>query len=148
MISHFRRNALARWRKLRLKAEPYLFVSHNMAAVSALCTKGILLLNGKIVCAGAVNEVINAYIKNDEKDITIPLAERVDRRGNGRLRFTKVSFCDESGRTNGIAVSGKPLKIVLEYEGADGDYARNVDALVEFYGTLGELLFACHVRVA
>ncbi len=39
-----------------------LFVSHNMVAVKNLCTKGVLLDSGKIVCIGAIDKVINEYL--------------------------------------------------------------------------------------
>ncbi|MBO7127851.1 ABC transporter ATP-binding protein [bacterium] len=38
-----------------------LFVSHNMAAVRQLCTRGILLRNGELVFNGDVNDCINGY---------------------------------------------------------------------------------------
>lgn len=40
-----------------------LFVSHNMDAVKNLCSKGILLSNGKIENEGAVSDVLLAYSK-------------------------------------------------------------------------------------
>ena len=40
-----------------------LFVSHNMAAVQNLCTKGILLDKGKCVAYDSVNSLIDNYIK-------------------------------------------------------------------------------------
>jgi lipopolysaccharide transport system ATP-binding protein len=40
-----------------------LFVSHNMAAVKSLCTKGIVLNNGNIVFSGDVNKSIEFYSK-------------------------------------------------------------------------------------
>jgi lipopolysaccharide transport system ATP-binding protein len=39
-----------------------LFVSHNMAAVSKLCNKAILLSNGKIIMESGVDNVIDSYI--------------------------------------------------------------------------------------
>ena len=41
-----------------------LFVSHNMAAVSNLCNKGILLNNGKIERNGKIDSVIEKYTMN------------------------------------------------------------------------------------
>lgn len=38
-----------------------LFVSHNMAAVKKLCTRGVVLENGSVVCTGEVNTVIDYY---------------------------------------------------------------------------------------
>lgn len=40
-----------------------LFVSHNMAAVRSLCTKGVVLKNGMIDYTGTSEEAINHYIK-------------------------------------------------------------------------------------
>jgi lipopolysaccharide transport system ATP-binding protein len=38
-----------------------LFVSHNMTAVKSLCTRGIVLGNGKIVYVGETNAAVNYY---------------------------------------------------------------------------------------
>ncbi|URM37339.1 ABC transporter ATP-binding protein [Flavobacterium anhuiense] len=43
-----------------------LFVSHNMAAVKSLCTKGIVLEHGKVIFEGNVEEAVNRYF-DDEK---------------------------------------------------------------------------------
>lgn len=42
-----------------------LFVSHNMAAVSSLCNKGLLIKNGKIEGEGPINNVIEQYLHNE-----------------------------------------------------------------------------------
>ena len=41
-----------------------LFVSHNMAAVSTLCNKGILLENGLVSFKGDVGDVVNKYMES------------------------------------------------------------------------------------
>jgi lipopolysaccharide transport system ATP-binding protein len=40
-----------------------LFVSHNMAAVKSLCTRGIVLENGKIAFEGGTDESVDYYLK-------------------------------------------------------------------------------------
>ncbi len=40
-----------------------LFVSHNMAAVKSLCTRGIVLEHGKVVFEGEIDNCINTYLK-------------------------------------------------------------------------------------
>ncbi|MDX6190104.1 ABC transporter ATP-binding protein [Flavobacterium sp. Fl-318] len=39
-----------------------LFVSHNMAAVKSLCTKGIILENGKVVFEGEIENAVSYYL--------------------------------------------------------------------------------------
>jgi lipopolysaccharide transport system ATP-binding protein len=47
-----------------------LFVSHNMDAVNALCKKGIVLENGKLVYEGSAKLTVSYYFKNQEKLIS------------------------------------------------------------------------------
>ncbi|GGA88866.1 ABC transporter ATP-binding protein [Flavobacterium palustre] len=39
-----------------------LFVSHNMAAVKSLCTRGIVLEHGKVIFEGGIDEAISEYL--------------------------------------------------------------------------------------
>ena len=43
-----------------------LFVSHNMAAVRSLCTRGVMLKNGTINFAGSIPETLDHYLKEDD----------------------------------------------------------------------------------
>jgi lipopolysaccharide transport system ATP-binding protein len=42
-----------------------LFVSHNMAAVRSLCTRGIMLKNGMVEYHGSIPDTLNHYLKDD-----------------------------------------------------------------------------------
>jgi lipopolysaccharide transport system ATP-binding protein len=46
-----------------------LFVSHNMAAVKSLCTKGILLENGLISFEGKINDVLSVYENTNNQNV-------------------------------------------------------------------------------
>ena len=43
-----------------------LFVSHNMAAVRSLCTRGVMLKNGTIDFIGSTPETLDYYLKDDD----------------------------------------------------------------------------------
>lgn len=43
-----------------------LFVSHNMAAVRSLCTRGVLLKNGTIDYIGSTPDTLDKYLKNED----------------------------------------------------------------------------------
>ena len=45
-----------------------LFVSHNMAAVKSLCTRGIVLVDGEVSFNGAVEKSINHYLKIENNE--------------------------------------------------------------------------------
>jgi lipopolysaccharide transport system ATP-binding protein len=45
-----------------------LFVSHNMAAVKSLCTRGIVLENGKIAFEGGTDDCVSYYLSKKDND--------------------------------------------------------------------------------
>lgn len=45
-----------------------LFVSHNMASIRKLCRHGVLLENGRMRQHGEINEVVDAYLKQEEHE--------------------------------------------------------------------------------
>ncbi|MFZ2282372.1 MAG: ABC transporter ATP-binding protein [Lutibacter sp.] len=50
-----------------------LFVSHNMAAVKSLCTRGIVLENGGIVFDGSVDAAVEYYLVGDSESKNIKI---------------------------------------------------------------------------
>ena len=46
-----------------------LFVSHNMAAVKSLCTRGIVLEHGKVVFDGKIENAVSTYLSGDSESI-------------------------------------------------------------------------------
>ncbi|MEB2784741.1 ABC transporter ATP-binding protein [Algoriphagus persicinus] len=48
-----------------------IFVSHNLGAVSNLCTRGILLTNGAISGIGEISQILNQYLDGNEAKSSI-----------------------------------------------------------------------------
>ena len=68
--AEFQRKCLGKMENVsRDEGRTVLFVSHNMAAITKLCNKGLLLNNGEIVENSSINKVVDSYIstcfKND-----------------------------------------------------------------------------------
>jgi lipopolysaccharide transport system ATP-binding protein len=144
----FQKKCLGKMSDVAGAGRTILFVSHNMAAVSALCTKAFLLSNGRLVYSGQVADVISKYMETTMESSSIPLAGRTDRSGNGRIRFTDVRFLNGKGQAVSAAISGMPLTVELRYVTADGNEAKNVDMDIAFYGSFGQLLFFCKAQLA
>ncbi len=72
----------------RNEGRTILFVSHNMAAVGLLCTRGILLVNGKVAFEGRADDAVGHYLKlNDGKlESRIEFSSPQDAPGNDRVR--------------------------------------------------------------
>ncbi|MEI6523525.1 MAG: ABC transporter ATP-binding protein [Bacteroidota bacterium] len=61
----FQKKALGKMKNVsEVAGRTVLFVSHNMPSVRNLCTKGIMLLNGKIDFLGNSDQVVDYYINN------------------------------------------------------------------------------------
>jgi lipopolysaccharide transport system ATP-binding protein len=60
--AEFQQKCLGKMRDVRRHGRTVLFVSHNMPAVAQLCTRGILLDQGRIAHIGGVHEVVEKYL--------------------------------------------------------------------------------------
>ena len=69
-----------------------LFVSHNMAAIEAMCDKALLLAGGRCAAQGDTPTVVQAYLRDMSRVSTTGLGERTDRSGSDEIRFMSVSL--------------------------------------------------------
>lgn len=58
----FQKKCLGKMEDVAKRGRTVIFVSHNMPAVRSLCTRGILLDQGKIIRDGPINEVVHDYL--------------------------------------------------------------------------------------
>lgn len=95
-----------------------LFVSHNMAAVKSLCTRGIVLEHGVSVFEGTADEAVDFYLQtNDDKDApTKSLSERTDRKGSGDFKYTEVKLLNDKNEHVFHCISGEYLRIEIKYK--------------------------------
>jgi lipopolysaccharide transport system ATP-binding protein len=94
-----------------------LFVSHNLAAVTSLCTRAYLLDQGRIVATGETKDVVQAYVDTTLAPGRIPLAERADRTGDGAARLVSLEISTLEG---GPITSGSRLRIEVGYRTTTG----------------------------
>lgn len=65
--SQFQKKCLGKMEEVAVnEGRTVLFVSHQMGTIDALCNKGILLSNGKIIMEGNAKEVTNKYLVGDD----------------------------------------------------------------------------------
>lgn len=64
--AEFQRKAIGKMKDVSQgEGRTVLFVSHNMGSVKSLCSRGIVLENGKNVFQGTANEAVNIYLNSD-----------------------------------------------------------------------------------
>ncbi len=109
----FQRKCLGRMDEIAHGGRTILFVSHNLTAVSALCSRAILVDHGKLAADGEVRDVISRYLElteGEERKTSLHLRE--DRSGDGSLRFTSVELTGAGGPV----VLGEDAELLLDYE--------------------------------
>jgi lipopolysaccharide transport system ATP-binding protein len=131
----FQQKCLGRMGEVAGSGRTVLFVSHNLAAATALCTTGMYLRDGQLAAQGSVQEVIDRYLDDTQSNARVDIREREDREGDGRIRFTDVRAGNGSVRT------GEPCEVSLRYEGKPGPGTVRVSLAV--YGALVEPIFQC-----
>ncbi|MFN5318417.1 MAG: ABC transporter ATP-binding protein, partial [Bacteroidia bacterium] len=63
--AEFQAKCLGKMKDVADKGRTVLFVSHNMGAVADLCTRAILLQNGRLTMDGITDDVIRTYVKQN-----------------------------------------------------------------------------------
>jgi len=90
-----------------------LFVSHNMAAVQALCTKGMILSNGYCVKQGSVDDCINDYLEINKRN-SKKIIESIDYI-NSKIQIE--SICVNGKTANSVYVSSTKSVLDIEING-------------------------------
>ena len=113
----FQKKCISAMQDLRGGGRTVLFVSHNMAAVENLCSRGLWIANGQLRLDGATHEVIEAYMASfAASDSASNELSAVDgRRGSGELRYTRIEFLSTDGDLQTVTRSGKSLVVRMHY---------------------------------
>ncbi len=100
-----------------------LLVSHSLPSIENLCSRAILIDKGIVIKDATSSEVIKEYVDGQEFiSKSIPISDRIDRSGSGRLRFKNVWLEDENSERTDVFISGRNLTFVLQYY---TDYVEN-----------------------
>jgi lipopolysaccharide transport system ATP-binding protein len=115
--AQFQKKCLGKMEDVARGGRTVLFVSHNMQAVSALCTRGVVLNNGRVDFESNAEEAIDHYLRTLFMDVPVAdLRLRRDRRGRGSVRVTAISLYDKGGARVNSLKSGESCHIDFDYE--------------------------------
>jgi lipopolysaccharide transport system ATP-binding protein len=131
----FQRKCLGKMDQVGNDGRTVLFVSHNMAAVERLCSKGIVLERGGLALQGTAQGAIDHYMRSLAANGGQDLRKRADRKGEGGVRVTRVALTDRGGRQATAFPVGSDVEIRIEYEAKLR--VRNPRVIVGVYDMLG-----------
>jgi lipopolysaccharide transport system ATP-binding protein len=115
----FQKKCLGKMQDVAGAGRTVLFVSHNMQAVRALCTRCLLLKDGALMQDGAPNAIVSRY-QDDARRLeigtdTAASDERL-RRGSGSVRFHHLSLEDDRGNAKFEFDLAETIRVRLRYQ--------------------------------
>jgi lipopolysaccharide transport system ATP-binding protein len=121
--AEFQKKAIGKMQDIsREGGRTVLFVSHNMAAVKSLCTRGIVLENGGVIFDGETDEALAVY-NSDTSDTVSNVNWSIENApGNSSAKITSIKFNTE-GKFFCIE---KEIEIEIEYVNFIDNHSINV----------------------
>ena len=133
--AEFQKKAIGKMQDVsRGEGRTVLFVSHNMASVRKLCSRGILLENGRIKQLGDVDSIVDSYLSGQQTETKIINAiQSIE----GNLKISNI-------RINGTDLSRSIVKhgqttLSFEIEG-EAESVPNAEICLIFKNNNGEAL--------
>ena len=111
----FQNKCIGKMSEVSKQGRTILFVSHNMQAMSQLCTRGILLQNGFLKYDGTIQESITKYLANSIQTAgpIFNFAENKDRIGTGILKFSNLEIYNKGLLSNNFFI-GEEMELRLK----------------------------------
>ncbi|MBA4384740.1 MAG: ABC transporter ATP-binding protein, partial [Anaerolinea sp.] len=144
--AEFQKKSLGKMGDVAKQGRTVLFVSHAMAAVQSLCTRGILLQNGKIVFDGTAVKAIQTYGNQwTQRSSKVSFEENKSRSGSGEIRATFFCIEDENGVPSVTIRNGQKCTLVIGYKtNIPNKSFDGVAATVNVRSELGTYVFYHH----
>jgi lipopolysaccharide transport system ATP-binding protein len=139
----FQKKSLGKMEEVSQQGRTVLFVSHNMGAVRALCSRGLLLESGSLIVDDDVDAVINTYLSSKDVSTAGHLAWSVDEAPRDKeLILFGIELVSESGEVKTTFQMDEGFEIRIHYQIVES--VRNLRLYLRFKTTLGETVFATY----
>lgn len=114
--AEFQKKCLGKMKDVSGQGRTVLFVSHNITAIKALCTTGILMQNGRLVESGSIGPVVNRYLSTGQVNrIMDCLDDRENAPGDNGVKLLRVSVNPRTGDQLSV-FSGIDIELVFQNE--------------------------------
>lgn len=119
----FQKKCLGKMQDVASGGRTVLFVSHNMAAVSRLCSRALLLRGGRIRLDGRVDSVISEYVRgSDDSPVSVDYEASGRLPGNEFARLLAARITSPSLRQAVVDIC-QPVHVEIDYEILRTQYA-------------------------
>lgn len=138
--AEFQKKCLGKMGDVAKEGRTVIFVSHNMAAIDALCERAVLVKSGQVQMDGAASDVVSSYLAEfNVGDYTSLLSLPSDaREGSGKVRFVRWMVQDNSLGLGHSIRMGQPCTFQLEYVTDNGQVLENVEVAITIKDAYGK----------
>jgi len=119
-----------------------LFVSHNIEAVSRLCTQAIFLQNGSLKLFDKVDTVINSFLQLKMGLSSEKIWQKDKAPGNEIVELIYVRAQDENGKVRELFNISEPVYISIVYKVKKSGYV--LSAVINFFNERDINVFDLH----
>jgi len=113
----FQKKCLGKMGDVATEGRTVLFVSHNMAAITRLCQRTILLEEARILQDGLSHQVVSAYLRSSVGTTAVREWPDLNKAaGDDIVRLRAVRVRTEDGRVTDAVDIRRPVGIEMEFE--------------------------------
>lgn len=112
----FQEKCLGKMQDVTTQGRTVLFVSHNMKAVSQICTRTLLIKNGKLIDSGDTNRIISLYTGRSKSQPAKKSWKTNDAPGNHSVKLLEVSARDKNDNVKSTFRYDEPIQIKVKFE--------------------------------
>lgn len=134
----FQKKCLGKMKDVAGEGRTVLFVSHNMAAVSQLCGKAMLLDGGRQAMVGEAGEVVRSYLQAHSEPVASRAWSESEAPGDNNVKLLSAKVTQEMSPP-GVVDINRPVDIDLRF--IISSARPNLVTGVSFYSTEGLCLF-------
>ena len=139
----FQKKSLGKMEEVSQQGRTVLFVSHNMGAVRALCSRGLLLESGMLKMDDDVDSVINTYLSSQDVSTVGRLAwSRAEAPQDKELILSGIEVASLSGEVKTTFQIDEAFEIKIHYEIVEE--VKNLRLYLRFKTTMSETVFATY----
>jgi lipopolysaccharide transport system ATP-binding protein len=116
----FQRKSLSKMEDVSQHGRTVLFVSHNMPAITRLCSRAILLDQGALTMDGNATDVVGAYLNQGHGMAGVREWPDESAPGDGAVRLRRLRVKNSSGQTAKAIDIQDSIGLEMEYEVLEG----------------------------
>jgi len=131
----FQKKCLGKMSEVAHAGRTILFVSHNMGTVQSLCSRAILMRQGRVILDGSVDDAIRDYLGYLATGGEHAFENNPERSGTGQVRLMHARVLDGSNQPVKHLVAGKAASFEFRYRNPAG--VRQANVIMTFFNQLG-----------